>query len=249
MKKSLSFLTILALSLSIAQADTKSNIEKLLQTQANQKVSVLKIEPLKSNSDYNIAIVETLDTKYRIPVFTTKDGNIIIGLSNVFFSLNAEDEKTVNDIYETTKNYNDNLALSAKLNPLFESIPADSIVDLSSTTKDNKKILYIVSDPMCPHCQEELKHIDERLKDANVRMIPVGMLGQKSAEKSAYILEHIKSAKTLKDKIALLNKVYNPSFVPGNVDSKDIRKVQATTSKIFDSGLIKGTPFLYNYIK
>ncbi|PAF47317.1 disulfide isomerase [Helicobacter sp. 12S02634-8] len=237
------------LAFGIAQAGVEQNIINIVQKQTGKKVSVLKIEALQSNPELKIAIIQDPDSKYQIPIFTSKDGNIIIGLSNVFFSNEKKDTALVNKIYEDTQSYNSQQKNSAKLNALFDTIPDDYAIFLPSTTKGVTKLTYIVSDPMCPHCQSELREIDSRLKETNVKMIPVGFLGQKSVVKSALILEKIKTAKTPAEKIQILKQIYATTYEPKEQPQKEIQKVENITKKISDSGLIKFVPYIYEYQK
>ncbi|PAF51262.1 disulfide isomerase [Helicobacter sp. 13S00477-4] len=249
MKKFLAISAVLLFVFSFLQANVEQNIIDIVQKQTGKKVSVLKVETLKSNSDLKIAIIEDLDTKYQIPVFTDKDGKILIGLSNVFFSNEKKDAQLVNEVYKDTQAYNTQQQNSITLNNLFESIPDDYVISLPSTTKDNQKIVYIVSDPMCPHCQNELREIDSRLKNANVRMVLVGFLGKKSVVKSALILQKIKSAKNPQDKIQILKQIYATTYDPKEEPENEMKKVQNITKKISDSGIVKYVPYIYEYRK
>ncbi|PAF41634.1 disulfide isomerase [Helicobacter sp. 11S02596-1] len=232
---------------SFAQANVEKNIANIIQKQTGKNVSVLKIQSLQSNPELKVAIIEDPSTKYQIPIFTSKDGNVIIGLSNVFFANEKKDAELVNQFYQTAQAHNSQQQNSAKLKTLFESIPDDYVIDLPSTTKGNQKVTYIVSDPMCPHCQNELRDIDSRLKETNVKMILVGFLGEKSAIKSSIILEKIKSAKTPAEKIQILKQIYAPTYEPKEKPEKELKKVENITKKITDSGLIKYVPYIYEY--
>ncbi|PAF42588.1 disulfide isomerase [Helicobacter sp. 11S03491-1] len=250
MKKTLfGFFVASILVLSGLQANVEQNIIKIIQQQTGKKISVLKVDSLQSNPEFKIAIIQDLDTQYKIPVFVSKDGNIVIGLSNVFFSDNQKDATLVNEIYKKTQDFNTQQQNSAKLNRMFESIPDDYVISLPSSVKGNKKIVYIVSDPMCPHCQQELREIDSRLKDANVKMVVVGFLGKNSIIKSALILEKIKSAKTPGEKITILKQVYSPAYEAKDASQKDMKRVENITKKVSDTEIINYVPYIYEYKK
>ncbi|MDO7253157.1 disulfide isomerase [Helicobacter cappadocius] len=249
MNKIVGTLVLMTFGLSVLSADVSDNIVKILQDQTGKKISVLKIESLKGSPDFKIAVIKDMETKYEIPIFVSKDGKTMIGLSNVFFSDNKNDAMLVDEVYKKTQEHNIQQQNSAKLDALFDSIPSDYVISIPSTTKGNQKITYIVSDPMCPHCQQELKGIDSRLKDTNIKMVVVGFLGKESGIKSALVLEKIKAAKTPSEKIAILNEIYNPSYKANGAKDTEIKKVENITKKISDSGIIKYVPYIYEYQK
>ncbi|WP_104732591.1 disulfide isomerase [Helicobacter salomonis] len=219
------------------------NIVQLIYKQTKRSVSVLSLQPLKSNKDFQIVVVEDPETKYHIPLLANKDGTLVLGLSNVFFSNNDQDIELINDIYSQTQNYNFKQANGAKINAMLDNLPKDYVITLTSKNK-NAKELYIISDPMCPHCQNELRRVQEHLKDANVHMVVVGLLGEKSELKAADILMQVKQARSTQSKINLLNKVYATAYTPAEVPDDKIKEVKEITKKVWDTG-IKGVPFLY----
>lgn len=249
MKKVLIASAVVCFGFGILNADVSSNIVKILQSQTGKKISVLSVQPLKASPDFQIVVIKDMETKYEIPIFVSKDGKTIVGLSNVFFSENKDDMGLVEGVYKKTQDYNMQQQNSAKLNALFESIPSDYVISIPSTTKGNQKVTYIVSDPMCPHCQQELKNIDSRLKDSNVRIVVVGLLGKDSATKSALVLEKIKTAKTPSEKISILTQIYNPAYKATGAKDAEVKKVQNVTKKISDSQIIKYVPYIYEYQK
>lgn len=232
----------------------QDNLVSVIEKQTNKKVRVLEIKPLKSSQDLKVVVIEDPDTKYNIPLVVSKDGNLVIGLSNIFFSNKSDDVQLVAQINQKVQALNATQQNSAKLNAIFNEIPADYAIELPSTNAENKdKILYIVSDPMCPHCQKELTKLRDHLKENTVRMVVVGWLGVNSAKKAALIQEEMAKARargaSVEDKISILEKIYSTQYdINAQKEPEDLRtKVENTTKKIFESGVIKGVPFLYHY--
>ncbi|MCE3037344.1 disulfide isomerase [Helicobacter sp. faydin-H20] len=235
---------------SLLQANTtklEENLKKLIQDKTQQKITIDDIKDLKSDSNLKIVILKDSISKNQIPVITNKDGNMLFVLTNVFFAKDDNDTKLVAEVLQKIQMDNDKQINSASLNKLFESIPEDYVIKLQSSKKDNKKITYIVSDPMCPHCQDELRHIEDRLKDSNVHMVLVAYMGQESIKKAATILEKIRNAKDTKAKVDIIQQVYSTTFKATKADEKEVKKVENITKKIADSALIKGVPFIYEY--
>lgn len=232
----------------------QDNLVSVIEKQTNKKVRILEIKPLKSSQDLKMVVIEDPDTKYNIPLVVSKDGNLIIGLSNIFFSNKSDDVQLVAETNQKVQALNATQQNSAKLNAIFNEIPADYAIELPSTNAKNKdKILYIVSDPMCPHCQKELTKLRDHLKENTVRMVVVGWLGVNSAKKAALIQEEMAKARargaSVEDKISILEKIYSTQYdINAQKEPEDLRtKVENTTKKIFESGMIKGVPFLYHY--
>ena len=239
--------TILALS--VAHAGMQENLVNLIKTKTQQEVSVKEVHDLKSDPNIKIAILQDSLSKNKIPVITNQNGKVLFILTNVFFADNNDDAKLVGQILQDIQSENDKQINSAALNKLFESIPSDYVLKLDSTTKNNTKVTYIVSDPMCPHCQEELRNIDERLKDTNVYLVLVSYMGQESLKKASIILEKAKTLQDTKQKVELLQQVYAVTYKTQNPRDKEMKKVENITKKIADSGLIQGVPFIYEYSK
>lgn len=73
----------------------QDNLVSVIEKQTNKKVRILEIKPLKSGQDLKMVVIEDPDTKYNIPLVVSKDGNLVIGLSNIFFSNKSDDVKLV----------------------------------------------------------------------------------------------------------------------------------------------------------
>lgn len=226
-----------------------ASVVQLIEKQINKKVQVLETRPLKSNKDFQVVVVQDPDTKYHIPLLVNQTGSLVVGLTSIFFSTSSKDVEIVNSIYHESQSHNFQQQHSSALNALFNSIPKDYLINLTSSKKGVTKNLYIVSDPSCPHCRNELGKIHERLKSANVHMVLVGFLGEESNLKAASILKQVKRKRTTEDRIDLLNKVYASAYKvsPSDVPDDKLQEVEKVTKKVKDTGLIKGVPFIYEY--
>lgn len=245
MRKVLVGFLMICFSMAFAQAGLKENLNKLVSEQTKQEVEIDSITML--HGDPNLAIVLLKDklSLNLIPIVTNKDGNMLFVLTDVFFSQDKKDMQLVRETLYKVQEANNKTVNKEEITKLLTSIPDDYVIKIPSTTKGVKKITYIVSDPMCPHCQEELRHINDRLKDSNVYMVEVAFLGLQSKDKAAEILARIKNAKDAKQKVALLQEVYANTYVAKKPDKKELQKVENITRKIADSALIKGVPFIY----
>ncbi|TSA83199.1 disulfide isomerase [Helicobacter mehlei] len=234
-----------------ASVDSKlaTSVVQLINKQINKKVEVLETFPLKSNKEFQVVVVQDPDTKYHIPFLVNRSGSLAVGLTGMFFSGNKDDLDLVDGIFHDSQVHNFRQQHSVALNKLFQAIPKDYVITLKSSTKGVKKDLYIISDPSCPHCRNELGNVHERLKNANVHMVLVGFLGKESNFKAAHILSQIKNKHSTEAKIDLLNKVYATAYKvsPSDVLDDKLQEVEKVTKQVLDTKLVKGVPFIYEY--
>lgn len=69
----------------------QDNLVSVIEKQINKKVCILEIKFLKFSQDLKMVVIEDLDIKYNILFVVSKDGNLIIGFSNIFFSNKSDD--------------------------------------------------------------------------------------------------------------------------------------------------------------
>lgn len=242
MKKPLFSLAFLAC---LSCASFASNFEKTLQEtikkNTDQEVKILKIQDLQSSPEVKVVLIQA--GNMQVPIFASKDGKLVMGVSNVFFADTQQDMGIVANMIK--QNQAEQKPDNAKLEEFFKRINKDDYVILSSKNKKSEKITYIVSDPNCPACQKELAQIDEKLKDSDVYMLVVGLIGQDSPIKASMIRERLLDVKDDAQKLKVLREVYTPrSQVPSkyiNIDTKDTLKLN---EKVMKAG-IKSVPFIY----
>lgn len=222
-------------------ASFEETVKSLIEKQTDTKVNVVMTKDFKDNKNLKIAVIEIENNAQQLPILATKDGSMIVGISNIFFTSSSSDESIVKDIADKILENNKNSQQKAA-SGIIKELKPEQYVSIQSNT-NSKKTYFIVSDPNCGYCREELKNIDEKLKTHNVNLVPVGMLGEDSAKKSAYILSKVSSNMNSKDKVKLLREVYSNNFKsPKNID---VSKVSETTKFIFSTGIINGVPFIY----
>lgn len=245
MRKIWFWVLVSGLLMGVAHADLKENLGKLVAMHTKQEVEIESITMLNGDSNLAIALIKDKATGNLVPIVTDKNGQMLFALTDVFFSQNEKDAQLVRDVLYKVQEQNNKIVNKDAIEKLLKEVPEDYVVRIPSTSKGVKKVTYIISDPMCPHCQDELRHIGDRLQKSNVYMIEVAFLGPQSKDKAAEILGRIKNAKDTKQKVALLQEVYATTYVAKNPEEKNLQKVDNVTRKIADTGLIKGVPFIY----
>lgn len=224
--------------LGVAQA---SKLTDMINKQTGQEVSIIKEQQLKQDSNLKLVTVKELKTGFKVLGFTNKNESFFLAITSAFFTSNDDDRDLIISEFGSINNYNMTFKTQEVVKKTISSLPSDIIINLSSTNKNAKKIFYIVSDPMCPHCQEELKKIDDRLKEADVKMIPVGWMGKDSAYKVAEIYSLMKNAKTDSEKIKILQKIYNPQY---KAKPRDTKIVEEVVRSLMGEGKVEGTPYI-----
>ncbi|RDU71029.1 disulfide isomerase [Helicobacter aurati] len=222
----------------IAQA---SKLTDMIKEQTGQETSVLKEQSLQQDPNLKLVTLKESKTGFRVLAVTNKQESFLLAVTSAFFTSNEADRNIIVAEFGSVTNYNATFKTREAVKKAIASLPKDSIIYLSSTNKNAKKVFYIVSDPMCPHCQEEFKHINERLQQGDVRMIPVGWMGKDSAQKVAEIYSLTRKATTNSEKIKILQRIYNPQYKPKQMDTKMVEEV---VHKLMGEGKVEGTPYI-----
>ena len=230
------------LSSGLFAASFEDNVKNLIEKQANAKVNIVNSIDLKDSKNLKIVIVEIAEgSSQRVPMFVTSDGNTIIGLSNIFFTASKADEDIVSKATAETMAYNEN-ASKAAAGKLIDALREEQYITLKSSAK-NPKTYFIVADPNCGYCREELRNVEDKLKTHNVNMVIVGILGEDSQKKAAYLVDKVKSNMSEKEKLNGIREVFSANFkAPATIDTS---KIEATTDSLFKTGVITGVPFIY----
>ena len=107
---------------------------------------------------------------------------------------------------------------------------------------------YIVGDPECPYCVEEMKRITKHLRNSNVKLIFAPVHGKSAFIKSALILKQLKalSPSDQKGAIDVIEKYYNKDAQVSDADvsKAELDAVYADTKTLFSKGVIKSVPYV-----
>lgn len=239
MRKSIATLMAVGLCVSFASA---SKITDMIQKQTGQSTTVLKEQPLSQDANLKLLTLKDNTSGYKVLAVTNKQESIFLQITQAFFTNNDKDRELIVQEFQSTTNYNMTFKTQDAVKKEIAKIPQDYIVSLKG--KSNKKVFYIISDPMCPHCQEELKHLDEKLAQGDVKMIPVGWMGVDSANKAAELYAKMKNIKTDSEKIAFLKKVYSKDYNAPTANQKQLEVVQEVVRSLMGKDKAEGTPYI-----
>lgn len=236
---------IISICATQAMADSFANtLRATIKSNTKQDVLILKIQDLKSSPEVKLVLIQAGGMK--VPIFASKDGKVIMGVSNVFFASDSGDVASVsNAIKQNTNEKPDD----TNVKELFKRLGKDEFIILQSSNPNEKKITYIVSDPSCSGCQKELSKIEDRLKDSHVYMLLVGFVGQDSPIKSSMLRDRLLNVKDNATKLKILREVYTPQYkIPANYMNIDIKDIMKINQRVVEAG-IKSVPFVYEMDK
>ena len=228
--------------LSAVNIATASPLTDMIQKQTGQKVSLVKEQKLSQDSNLKLVTLKDDASGMRILGLSNTSESMFLAISQAFFTANDKDRELIVAEYGNVGNYNMTFKSQAAVKKVIATLPKEHIIDLKG--KNPKRLFYIVSDPLCPHCQVELANIDKRLEQGDVKMIPIGMMGEESARKVAEIHAKIKSAKSDADKIAILKKIYDRDHKAEGFEPKELEKIKEVARNITGKGKVEGTPYI-----
>lgn len=228
---------------SFAVAGFEENFKKSIKNLSGVETEVQLKKPLKSFKNQYFVIGRTQSGEI-FPVIVSQDGNYFVALSSMM-SLAKEDSMMIME--ELNKAGEEKEQKDVKvLQTLFASFTPNDFIFLKGEG-ENLPTTIVVTDPDCPYCREQLKEIESKLKQTNLKLIfaPVH-------EKEAFIKAQLAmnqtanlKAEDTKGKIKILRKFYQDISLSKKEMETDITQVRKNTDKIFDSKVIRGVPFVF----
>lgn len=231
-------------SILLFAGEFENKIESLLKKEIGMESEVVK--SLDIDEGLKFVIVEAKKTGMRLPIFATSNGNSILGYTKEFFTSRQSVTKKIEQEIEALMEHNKKTR-DKEIQKLIARIPQNAIIKL-----DNKKdkTLVVISDPECPYCRNELRNIEKRLKEANVYMILAPVHGKSAFIKSELIYQKTAKVRSSDEKIEIIRKYFDPKV---NLSSEELKIEPTITEKnaniIFNSGLIRGVPFVFELSK
>lgn len=246
-KTALLFLT--TASLVFGANDTyKKTVSELLSKKTQRDIEVKQVLDLEGSKNLKVVILNDKKDKAEIAVLATEDGNIVIGLSNVFLSQSEKDLAILAQAYQSTQP-KPIPPKPEELDKFFSSLSQDRLISLSSTAKKPKQTHYIVSDPRCPGCRKELGEVQEKLKTGDVKILLVSFLGEDSAYKAKLIYDKLSKVKDNASKLKIMREIYDPKYELKPKDkTSDIKMIEKNSEDALKVG-IQSVPFTHSIQK
>lgn len=216
-------------------------IQQEIEKKLKQKVEKLEIIPYSSG----LSLVTIQVAGERAVFFVSNDGKRLFSSNGLVWEgdekLLASYKQTVVDTHNFNSQRKNNKIISyANSNP-------QSVVSLKSNKK-TKLTKYLVVDPTCPYCVDEIENIQTMLNDYNVKIIVVAYLSKTAELKTNYFFNQYQSFRQSKDAraktLALLKEVFSKRM---SIQGKNVKANASTTENTNAMGAlgINAVPFSF----
>ena len=241
MKKTIYVLAACAAFVLGANANEAEFVKNLKQSLNDKNAQLISIDKLNSLNGLNLLVVRSGDKKEAF--LASDDGKSLVAVTEEPKLADAADAALFKTRTQILKDARDAAALE-----LLKSIDPARFAYIESFDKNNPYMTYIVGDPECPYCAEEMKRITKHLRNSNVKLIFAPVHGKSAFIKSALILKHLKalSPSDQKGAIDVIEKYYDKDAQVSNADvsKAELDAVYADTKTLFSKGVIKSVPYV-----
>jgi len=241
MKKIIYVLAVCAAFALGANANEAEFVKNLKQSLNDKNAQLISIDKLNSLNGLNLLIVRSGDKKEAF--LASDDGKSLVAVTEEPKLADAADAALFKTRTQILKDARDAAALE-----LLKSIDPARFAYIESFDKNNPYMTYIVGDPECPYCAEEMKRITKHLRNSNVKLIFAPVHGKSAFIKSALILKRLKalSPSDQKGAIDVIEKYYNKDAQVSDADvsKAELDAVYADTKTLFSKGVIKSVPYV-----
>ena len=224
-----------------ANANEAEFVKNLKQSLNDKNAQLISIDKLNSLNGLNLLIVRSGDKKEAF--LASDDGKSLVAITEEPKLADAADVALFKMRTQILKDARDAAALE-----LLKSIDPARFAYIESFDKNNPYVTYIVGDPECPYCAEEMKRITKHLRNGNVKLIFAPVHGKSAFIKSALVLKHLKalSPSDQKGAIDVIEKYYDKDAQVSDADvsKAELDAVYADTKTLFSKGVIKSVPYV-----
>nr|WP_314217521.1 hypothetical protein [uncultured Campylobacter sp.] len=224
-----------------ANANEAEFVKNLKQSLNDKNAQLISIDKLNSLNGLNLLIIRSGDKKEAF--LASDDGKSLVAVTEEPKLADAADAALFKMRTQILKDARDAAALE-----LLKSINPARFAYIESFDKNNPYVTYIVGDPECPYCAEEMKRITKYLRNSNVKLIFAPVHGKSAFIKSALILKQLKalSPSDQKGAIDVIEKYYDKDVQVNDADvsKAELDAVYADTKTLFSKGVIKSVPYV-----
>ena len=241
MKKIIYVLAACAVFAFGANANEAEFVKNLKQSLNDKNAQLISIDKLNSLNGLNLLIVSSGDKKEAF--LASDDGKSLVAITEEPKLADAADVALFKMRTQILKDARDAAALE-----LLKSIDPARFAYIESFDKNNPYMTYIVGDPECPYCAEEMKRITKHLRNSNVKLIFAPVHGKSAFIKSALVLKQLKalSPSDQKGAIDVIEKYYDKDVQVSDTDvsKAELDAVYADIKTLFSKGVIKSVPYV-----
>ena len=241
MKKIIYVLAAYAVFALGANANEAEFVKNLKQSLNDKNAQLISIDKLNSLNGLNLLIVRSGEKKEAF--LASDDAKSLVAVTEEPKFTDAADAALFKMRTQILKDARDAAALE-----LLKSIDPARFAYIESFDKNNPYVTYIVGDPECPYCAEEMKRITKYLRNSNVKLIFAPVHGKSAFIKSALVLKQLKalSPSDQKGAIDVIEKYYDKDVQVSDADvsKAELDAVYADTKTLFSKGVIKSVPYV-----
>lgn len=201
-------------------------LKKTIENEGGVNVKIIKSDNTNIK-DLKIVILEQPNGIW-LPVLASSDGKTIMGDPSILISSDDKFKDALQNAGLQAQKHNKDIT-DKNILAVFKQYP-QNVVSLEGGDKTHTT--YMIVDPNCPYCYQEIQKLDDTLKTSNVKMLVVGALGQDSVKKAASFYNELKNQKTQQDKISLIKKVFERNYkADPNVDISHMMDIGKSLSQ------------------
>lgn len=233
---------ILCLSVILNGGELEKNLKNLFPT-----YDVVSVDKLNSIPKSNLVVLMDKTSNQKDIIISDDSGKNFFYVKNAFLK-----DKNDKKLYDQKVEFIED-KVQKEVFEILKTIPQDRFISINSFHKDNKKTIYMITDPECPYCKKEMDRLVKYLRNANLKIIFAPVHGKSAFIKSAIMLEKSKSIDPSNQKafIDLISKYYdtNTAVTDDMASDEQVQKVFFDAKKIFSKGLVKSVPFMFEIDK
>lgn len=208
-------------------------------------IKILQVQKIHSLNDINLVKL-SIDNKVQNLFLVNSDGSSFTTFPAMIQLSDENDEKNVIAMVQNLQDEQNKIAQQEVLK-ILKTIDDSRFLTIQSFYKDNKKTIYIISDPECPYCRKDMDKIVKWLRNAHVKILFAPVHGKSAYTKSALMLQESKKFKPSNqdELIKILQKYYDEKKVVKDSDVTDKQRdeILQNSKLVFSKGIIKGVPF------
>lgn len=252
--KKIIFITALAsffivnLSFAADKFDTnfKTTFEKNFEKKDMKISKIISKDKLNFTNNLNLVVVQMQNSDDVVAFLSSNDGKSILSYpQNAVFS-NEHDRKLIDKKLTSAKTQQEAAQNKVALE-ILKTIPEDRFIEIESFYKDNKNLIYMVTDPECPYCRDDMSKMVKWLRNGHVKIIFAPVHGKSAYTKAAIISREARKLKSDNQEaiVKILEKYYDKNTIVSDSDATDAERslIFEDAKKLFSKGVIKGVPF------
>ncbi|PSM51391.1 protein disulfide isomerase, DsbG family [Campylobacter blaseri] len=230
--------------------DFEKNLKNTIENNYKNigEVEIVSSDKLKSINGLNLVVFNIKNANDSLAIFSSDDGKTIFPLpNNIVFGDKGDEDlvlKKISNLEQEKRKYQEKVAYE-----IIKKIPEERFLTIQSFDKNNKFTMYMITDPECPHCRNEIDRLSKWVRNAHLKILFAPVHGESARAKSALMLKEGRKLKSNDQEslIKLLEKYYDENaVVEKDATTEEERNlVLQDAKKIFSKGVVKGVPFTF----